>query len=134
MTMSLPLDGTTKVVFVADDDADFRMALGDALAAAGLSVVLFPNAQKLLRALDQTTPTIIVTDVSMPGISGSELLRVLRLDERWRRIPVVVMTGNNDTALPMRLDAPVVYKPDTDGLVTMINLCALDVDPRRRKE
>jgi CheY-like chemotaxis protein len=56
----------------------------------------------------------------MPGLSGPELLRVLRLDERWRRIPVVVMTGNNDTALPIRLDVPVVYKPDTDGLVAMI--------------
>ena len=57
---------------------------------------------------------------SMPGLSGPELLRVLRLDERWRRIPVVVMTANNDTALPIRLDAPVVYKPDTEGLVAMI--------------
>jgi hypothetical protein len=30
------------------------------------------------------------------------------------------MTGNNDTALPLRLDAPVVYKPDTDGLLREI--------------
>jgi hypothetical protein len=37
------------------------------------------------------------------------------------------MTGNNDTALPLRLDAPVVYKPDTDGLIR-----AIDTVLRRR--
>lgn len=120
MTTPLPPVGTTPVVFVAEDDAEFRVALGETLADAGLCVVLFPNAEKLLRSLAGTIPTIIVTDVSMPGLSGPELLRVLRLDERWRRIPVVVMTANNDTSLPIRLDAPVVYKPDTDGLVAMI--------------
>jgi len=30
------------------------------------------------------------------------------------------MTANNDTALPVRVDAPVVYKPDTDGLLREI--------------
>jgi superoxide dismutase, Fe-Mn family len=112
--------GPTKVVFIAEDDADFRAALGATLTEAGLRVVLFPTADKLLGSLDRATPTIIVTDVSMPGLSGPELLHRLRLDERLQRIPVVVMTANNDTALPIRLNVPVVYKPDTEGLVAVI--------------
>ena len=112
--------GPTKVVFIAEDDADFRAALGATLTEAGLRVVLFPTAEKLLRSLDRATPAVIVTDVSMPGLSGPELLHRLRLDERWQRIPVVVMTANNDTALPIRLNVPVVYKPDTEGLVAVI--------------
>ena len=56
---------------------------------------------------------MIVTDVVMPGVSGGQLLAALRENARWRAVPVVVMTGNNDTALPLRLDATVVCKPDT---------------------
>lgn len=117
--MSLSSNEST-LVFVAEDDADFRVTLGDVLTEAGLRVVLFPTAEKLLGSLDRTTPAVIVTDVSMPGLSGPALLHRLRRDERWQRIPVVVMTANNDAALPIRLNVPVVYKPDTDGLVAAI--------------
>ena len=120
MAASLSPLGPTKVVFIAEDDADFRAALGATLTEAGLRVVLFPTADKLLGSLDRVTPAVIITDVSMPGLSGPELLHRLRLDERLQRIPVVVMTANNDTALPIRLNVPVVYKPHTEGLVAVI--------------
>jgi CheY-like chemotaxis protein len=112
--------GRRPIVFVAEDDPDFRAALGDIFADAGLRAVLFPNAEQLLESLGRALPAVIVTDVAMPGLSGAELLGRLRRSERWRRIPIVVMTANNDTALPLRLDAPVVYKPDTDGLLGVI--------------
>ena len=120
MVISLSSVEPEKLVFVAEDDADFRVTLGDILTEAALRVVLFPTAEKLLGSLDRTTPAVIVTDVSMPGLSGPELLRRLRLNDRWQRIPVVVMTANNDTALPIRLNVPVVYKPDTEALVAVI--------------
>ena len=82
--------------------------------------MLFRTAEKLLGSLERVLPAVIVTDVAMPGVSGAELVGRLRRNERWRRIPVVVMTANNDAALPARLDAPVVYTPDTDGLLAEI--------------
>jgi len=128
--MSLPFVEPTELVFVAEDDADFRVALAEVLTEAGLRVVMFPTAEQLLRSLDLTIPAVIVTDVSMPGLSGPDLLRLLRLDDRWRQIPVVVMTANNDTALPIRLDAPVVYKPDTEGIVAVIQRLHAPRNPR----
>jgi FixJ family two-component response regulator len=97
------------------------MALGDLLAEEGLCPVLFATVPRLLRSLDDDLPAVIVTDMAMPGTSGAELLAALRENDQWRGIPVVVMTGTNDTALPLRLDAPVVYKPDTDGLLQAID-------------
>jgi DNA-binding response OmpR family regulator len=114
--------GGRQTVFVAEDDSEFRHALGDILSAEGFRPVLFPTAQKLLSALDDQLPDAIVTDLVMPGLSGAQLLRVLRENDRWRLLPVVVMTGSNDTALPLRLDAPIVYKPDTEALVGMIRM------------
>ena len=107
-------------VFVAEDDPDLRPAVGELLGEAGYRPVLFGTANELLAYLDRTTPAAIVTDMAMPGLSGSELVAELRKSERWRGIPVVVMTGNNDTALPLRVDAPVVYKPDIGNVVALI--------------
>jgi CheY-like chemotaxis protein len=109
-----------QTVFVAEDDADLRLALGDLLSDEGFIPRLFPTASTLLGAMDGDPPALIVTDLVMPGMSGAQLLRALRDDERWRHIPVIVMTGSNDTALPLRLDAPIVYKPDTAALLDMI--------------
>lgn len=118
------------MVFVAEDDPDLRFALGELLVEAGFRPALFPTAEKLIGSLDHTTPAVIVTDIAMPGLSGSELLRLLRRNERWRRIPVVV-TANNDNTLPLRLDAPVVYKPDTNSLLGVIEtlLCRATPTP-----
>jgi CheY-like chemotaxis protein len=117
-------------VFVAEDDPEFRAALGDALAMSGVRPILFPTAQKLLRALDRHVPAAIVTDLIMPGLSGAQLLRAVRADERWRHLPVIVMTGSNDTALPLRLDAPIIYKPDTESLLQMIGTLVRGQRPR----
>lgn len=118
------------MVFVVEDDPDFRMALGDLLAEEGLCPVLFSTVLKLLSSLDHDLPAVIVTDMAMPDASGAELLAALRENDHWRSIPVVVMTGNNDTALPLRLGAPVVYKPDTDGLLQAID-SVLRATPKR---
>ncbi len=118
-------------VFLAEDDTDLRLVLADVLADEGLRPVPFQTASSLLAALDDEVPDLIVTDLVMPGISGAQLLRAVRADERWRHIPVIVMTGTNDTALPLRLDAPIIYKPDTEALLHMIRTM---LGPRPRGE
>jgi two-component system C4-dicarboxylate transport response regulator DctD len=95
------------LIFVAEDDPDLRPMLGEILGDAGYRAVLFETAEKLLASLDGATPAAIVTDIAMPGLSGAGLLAKLRRNEDWRGIPVVVMTAHNDTALPLRLDAPI---------------------------
>lgn len=117
MAPPLTFANRPRVVFVVEDDPDLRLALADVLAAEGLCAVLFPTAQTLLSSLDGDMPAAIITDLVMPGMSGVQLLGVLRSDDRWRGVPVVVMTGTNDTALPVRLDVPIVYKPDLNGLL-----------------
>jgi FixJ family two-component response regulator len=115
-----------QTVFVAEDDPDFRITLGDVLEQDGFDAVLFSSAQTLLSSLENDVPALIVTDVVMPGLSGGLLVSALRVNDRWRGIPVVVMTGSNDTTLPIRLDAPVVYKPDTHGLLRVVHTAIRD--------
>jgi len=111
---------TGDVIFVVDDDPDFRAVLADILSDAGFRPILFNRAEGLLASLEWTIPAAIITDLVMPDLSGSELVAVLGRSERWGRIPVVVMTGNNDTSLPLRFLVPIIYKPDISGLVSAI--------------
>ena len=115
-----PTPETGDVIFVVDDDPDFRNVLAEILSEAGFRPILFARAEGLLASLEWTTPAAIVTDLIMPGLSGSQLVASLGRSERWGRIPVVVMTGNNDTSLPLRFRAPIVYKPDISGLLSAI--------------
>jgi CheY-like chemotaxis protein len=96
---------TGDVIFVVDDDPDFRALLADILSDAGFRPILFNRAEGLLASLEWTIPAAIITDLVMPELSGSQLVAVLGRSERWGRIPVVVMTGNNDTSLPLRFPA-----------------------------
>jgi CheY-like chemotaxis protein len=111
---------TDDVIFVVDDDLDFRTVLAQVLSEAGFTPILFDRAVGLLASLEWAIPAAIVTDLVMPELSGSQLIALLGRSERWGRIPVVVMTGNNDTSLPLRLLVPIVYKPDMSCLVSDI--------------
>jgi CheY-like chemotaxis protein len=117
---------TGHLIFVVDDDPDVRLVLAEILGEAGFRPILFDRAEDLLAALMCTMPAAIVTDLDMPGLSGSQLVALLGRSDRWNRIPVVIITGNNDTSLPLRFLVPIVYKPDMAGLVSAIRgmLCA----------
>ena len=85
------------VVYLVDDDEEVRRALAFLLGTAGLAVRVYDSANALLEKLDTTQFGCIVSDVSMPGIDGIQLLRELK--SRGVTLPVIVMTGHADVAL-----------------------------------
>lgn len=91
----------TQVVHVIDDDADVRDALSASLSVRGLTLETYPSAQAFLDALPQAAGGCIVTDVQMPGMTGLDLLGVLR--DRLHDFPVIVLTGRAD--VPMAVEA-----------------------------
>ncbi|HLY37098.1 MAG TPA: response regulator [Candidatus Binatia bacterium] len=82
-------DGT---VFVIDDDASVRRALGRLLRSAGLTVRALPSAEEFLADPPDDGPSCLVLDVSMPGIGGLDLQQRLRAVGRDRAI--VFLTGH----------------------------------------
>jgi CheY-like chemotaxis protein len=115
---------SAQTVFIVEDDTEFGAALAELLADEGFRPVHFSSALKALDSLAAELPSLIITDLLMPGMSGSQLVRTLRSDVRWRDIPIVVLTGGNDTAVGVRLDAPVVYKPDIESLLRILPAAA----------
>ena len=82
------------VVWVVDDDQSIRWVLRKSLEAVGLQVAEFESAERCLKALAHDTPSVVVTDVRMPGMSGFDLLELLAA--RVPEIPVVITTAHAD--------------------------------------
>ncbi|MCX5964164.1 MAG: response regulator transcription factor [Cyanobacteria bacterium] len=85
-------------LLVADDDLGIRVAVGDYLEALGYVVTTAANGRLALDAINRIHPHLLVLDISMPEMSGYELVRQVRLEPRTRLLPVVFLTERNDTA------------------------------------
>ena len=78
-------------VLVIDDEDVIRMLVVEILEAAGHTVTGAESAERALALLDQQDFDLVVSDVVMPGLSGLELLQLVR--ERRASLPVVLVTG-----------------------------------------
>jgi FixJ family two-component response regulator len=90
-----------KTVFVVDDDEGVRTSLGILLDSAGYRCVSYPSATGFLAGYDSTRPGCLLLDMSMPGMSGMDLLR--ELSGRGAFLPVIFITGHGD--VPMAVEA-----------------------------
>lgn len=84
------------LVHVIDDDDGVRDALAFLLDVNGIAAAFYASAHEFLDALPVEAGCVL-TDVRMPGMTGLELVRELRL--RDVVLPVVVMTGHGDVPL-----------------------------------
>ena len=83
-----------KPVWIVDDDQAIRWVLEKALARAGIATRSFFQASDVLDAMTRETPSVLVSDIRMPGGNGLELLRQIK--ERYVGLPVIVMTAFAD--------------------------------------
>jgi RNA polymerase sigma factor (sigma-70 family) len=89
--MSTQLDG---MVFIIDDDAPVRRALGRLLRSVGYSIECFPSARAFLSRSPSTSPSCVILDFRMPGLNGLELQRALAAAGRDESI--IFITGHGD--------------------------------------
>jgi FixJ family two-component response regulator len=87
-------------VFVVDDDASVREALGSLVRSAGLGVATYATAQEFLSAPRAELPSCLVLDVQLPGLSGLDLQR--RMAEANLEIPIIFITGHGDVPTSVR--------------------------------
>jgi len=112
------------LVSVVDDDESVRESLPDLLGELGFAARTFSSAEEFLASdcVDQTG--CLVLDVAMPGMSGPELQRELKL--RRREIPIVFITAQREESVrPQVLEQGAIdclFKPFSDtALLEAIN-------------
>ena len=93
------VEGLQPLVLVIDDDAEVAKAYGKVLSTAGFDTVV--RTDPTVAALDVVTRRFaaIVSDISMPGISGTDLLSVVRSYDS--EVPVILVTGQGSLETAM---------------------------------
>ena len=81
------------VVLVADDDADIRDLVAFKLEQAGFEVVAVEDGHTALEQARDRHPTLAVLDVSMPGLSGIDVCRMLRADPATAGMLIIMLTA-----------------------------------------
>ena len=80
-------------IMVVEDEKDIRDILVTLLLDEGFEVVALDSAVRLLDELAAHRPELLLLDQIMPGKTGVEALAELRANDRWVRIPVIMVTG-----------------------------------------
>jgi len=89
------MSSTSKArVLVIEDDAAIRATLTDILELSGYGVVHAANGPDGVTAARRDRPDIILTDISMPGLTGFEVIRTLHADEQTRAIPIIIVSAS----------------------------------------
>jgi FixJ family two-component response regulator len=98
-----------RVIAVVDDEEPVRRALLRLLRADGLQGVGFGCGADFLTALATTTPSCVVLDLHMHGMSGLQVQR--QLAHAWPDLPVIVVTGQHtaETEAQVRACHPAAY-------------------------
>src|SRR5580692_5711725 len=124
------------VVFVVDDDASVRSSLKFLLSTVGLQVESFDSADTFLRKNPPDTPSCLVLDVRLPGLSGLDFQRELAVRKIY--IPIVFLTGHGDIPMSVRaMKAGAVEfltKPFRDQDLLDAVRIALERDSARREQ
>jgi two-component system, chemotaxis family, chemotaxis protein CheY len=84
------------MVLVADDSPSMRQMLAHTLRQGGYDVALAVDGTDALEQMERQPADLVLTDRNMPRLDGLGLTRALRADSRWRRVPVLVLTTEDD--------------------------------------
>ena len=87
-----------KRLLVVEDAAPIRMLLATVLADAGYIVDTAADGESALQKAMSTPYALVITDMTLPGISGSQVIQHLRALELHRSTPVLVITAVTRTA------------------------------------
>ncbi len=83
------------LALVVDDSMLIRHTVCRFLEARGFAVEPVCNGQEALHKLQELTPDLIVTDVKMPQMDGTEFITAIKLDARTAQIPIVIVAGES---------------------------------------
>ncbi len=88
----------TTIAIIADDEDLGRLLLAETAAVSGLEPLCFDNGTAALEAALLQEVAIVLLDVDMPGMDGYAVCRRLRAEARFATVPIVMVTGHEDSA------------------------------------
>ena len=125
-----------KTIFVVDD-SDINLAIVEAVLQNQYNIVTFLSAKEMFAHLEKTKPDMILLDIEMPEMNGFEALKCLKENSECKEIPVIFLTGHDDSEMEARgFDMGVidfVTKPFSEPVLSNRLKTHLNIDELIRK-
>jgi two-component system phosphate regulon response regulator PhoB len=102
-----------QTVLIADEQMDVVKPVADHLASSGLHVLTVRNGNAALDAARRYLPALVILEVLLPGIPGTEVLRALKADPATAGISVLMLSSLTD-----EVDRVVCFELGADDYVT----------------
>lgn len=93
--MSIEALSAARSVLIVEDDRFLRRACEVSLRQRGFTVLTATDGEAALKIIQAELPGLVLLDLLMPRMSGLELLRRLRAEERTRALPVLVLSNSS---------------------------------------
>ena len=103
----------TKKVFIVEDEPDLRDTLQYNFENEGFKVKSFPNGESFLETIKNDKPNLVILDLMLPGISGLDVCRDLRMGKVNENVAVVMLTAKSE-----EIDRIVGFELGADDYVT----------------
>jgi DNA-binding response OmpR family regulator len=82
-----------KKILIVDDEEDIRMYLSALLQDQGYETIVAKDGEEAWKQMEARSPDLITLDISMPEKSGIKFYREMKAHERWKQIPIIIVTG-----------------------------------------
>jgi CheY-like chemotaxis protein len=114
---------------VVDDEAAARESIRATLAPRGYAVRTTASGEEALRLIKERPPDVAIVDLTMPGMSGFELVSVLRQNPTTRGLPICIYTAKDLSATELHWlheqSAAITPKPFREQLLNELErVCA----------
>ncbi len=84
-----------KLVFIVEDDSAIRELESYALKNSGFDVVSFEEPKEFAKELERRIPDLLILDIMLPGEDGISVLKKLRVQERTKNLPIIMVTAKS---------------------------------------
>ncbi|MDI6793252.1 MAG: response regulator [bacterium] len=84
---------TTKKILVVEDEEDIRKLLENVLQAKGFEVIGAGDGIEAVNMTYHEEPDLIILDIRLPEMDGYQVCRLLKTDEKYQHIPIIMLTA-----------------------------------------
>ncbi|HEY4233779.1 MAG TPA: response regulator [Lacipirellulaceae bacterium] len=123
-------------ILIVEDSPTQALRLQLELEAEKWSAASVGTADEALARIEETPPDVIIVDYCLPGMSGDELCRRVRMNINTRAIPIIMLTADEDEETEVRgLDsgADDFFKKSADTEILVIRIRAMLDRPKRNE-
>ncbi|MFQ5754304.1 MAG: response regulator, partial [bacterium] len=100
-------------ILIVEDEEDILDLVSYHLEQAGYKTIKAEAGDEALEIIEQTPPDLIVLDIMLPGMTGTEVCKILKQQEETRHIPIVMLTAKGE-----EIDRVVGFELGADDYVT----------------